>query len=308
MLKTLLAVVMGLVSLTAHASQLVRLDVDQKANSYAVYVVMELDAPAEKVRAILTDYAHLDRLNASIIASKIMDDKGDGTVRVLTRFENCIVFFCMTVQRVEDITEDGQGRILVTLVPDASSFRSGQASWEVTSTGSGSRVIHRATLEPDFWPPPWIGTALPEGDDAPRDQGKFREPRMPDADGYPAVCHDPDGSGGGKPAEYGSLGRCWGAGKFSQRNRRNLMNTYIIRRHNAWKNTQELEATAARSLRIGNDEMADQIRWIRSYVVQEADGTLGTVCVYQATNADAIRDHARRWECQPMKSRALKTL
>jgi sporulation protein YlmC with PRC-barrel domain len=72
------------------------------------------------------------------------------------------------------------------------------------------------------------------------------------------------------------------------------MNTYIIRRRNAWKNPQELEATAALSLRIGNDEMSDQIRWIRSYVVQEADGTLGTVCVYQATNADAIREHARR--------------
>jgi sporulation protein YlmC with PRC-barrel domain len=72
------------------------------------------------------------------------------------------------------------------------------------------------------------------------------------------------------------------------------MNTYIIRRYNAWKNAQELDTTAARSLRIGNGEMADRIRWIRSYVVQEADGTLGTVCVYQATNADAIREHARR--------------
>ena len=160
MRKTLLVTVIGLFSSTAHASQLVRLDVDQIANSYAVYVVMELDAPAEKVRAILTDYAHLDRLNASITASKIIDARGDGTVRVLTRFENCIVFFCMTVQRVEDITEDAQGRILVALVPDASSFRSGQASWEVTSTESGSRVIHRARLEPDFWLPPWIGTAI----------------------------------------------------------------------------------------------------------------------------------------------------
>jgi hypothetical protein len=79
---------------------------------------------------------------------------------VLTRFENCILFFCLTVQRVEDITEDVHGRILVALVPDASSFRSGQASWEVNSIGSGSRVIHRATLEPDFWLPPWIGTAI----------------------------------------------------------------------------------------------------------------------------------------------------
>ena len=160
MRKTLLAVVMGLLSLTAHASQLVRLDVDQKANGYAVFVVMELDAPAEKVRALLTDYAHLDRLNGSITASKIIDARDDGTLRVLTRFKNCIVFFCMTVQRVEDITEDTQGRILVALVPEVSSFRSGQASWEVTSIGSGSRVIHREILEPDFWLPPWIGTNI----------------------------------------------------------------------------------------------------------------------------------------------------
>jgi Nickel responsive protein SCO4226-like len=72
------------------------------------------------------------------------------------------------------------------------------------------------------------------------------------------------------------------------------MNTFIIRRRSAWKNAQELEATATRSLHVGNHEMADRIRWIRSYVVQEADGTLGTVCVYQATDSDAIREHARR--------------
>ena len=72
------------------------------------------------------------------------------------------------------------------------------------------------------------------------------------------------------------------------------MKTFVIRRRNAWKDAQELEATAGVSLRIGNDEMADQIRWIRSYVVNEDDGTLGTVCIYQAINEQAIREHARR--------------
>ena len=90
MLKKLLATVLGLFSLTSNASQLVRLDVDQHANSYTVYVEMELDASAEKVRAILTDYAHLGRLNASITASEITDARDDGTVRVLPRFKNCI--------------------------------------------------------------------------------------------------------------------------------------------------------------------------------------------------------------------------
>jgi len=72
------------------------------------------------------------------------------------------------------------------------------------------------------------------------------------------------------------------------------MDTFVIRRRNAWKNTQELEATAAVSLRIGNQEMSDKVRWIRSYVVDEDDGTLGTVCIYQAVDAHAIREHARR--------------
>jgi sporulation protein YlmC with PRC-barrel domain len=71
------------------------------------------------------------------------------------------------------------------------------------------------------------------------------------------------------------------------------MNTYIIRRRSGWQNARELEATAALSLRIGNNEMPDRIRWIRTYVVQEQDGTLGTVCVYQARDAAAILEHAR---------------
>lgn len=72
------------------------------------------------------------------------------------------------------------------------------------------------------------------------------------------------------------------------------MNTYVIRRRQAWNSAAELEAAASKSARIGNEEMADQVRWIRSYVVEEADGTLGTVCIYQAVSPAAIRDHAGR--------------
>jgi Protein of unknown function (DUF4242) len=72
------------------------------------------------------------------------------------------------------------------------------------------------------------------------------------------------------------------------------MKTFVIRRRNAWKNTQELEAAAALSRKIGDEEMSDWVRWIRSYVLTEADGTLGTSCVYQAVSPEAIREHARR--------------
>jgi len=72
------------------------------------------------------------------------------------------------------------------------------------------------------------------------------------------------------------------------------MDLYVIRRPGAWANPGELEATAARSARVGNEQMSDRVRWIRSYVVKEADGQLGTVCIYEASDPEAIREHAHR--------------
>ena len=72
------------------------------------------------------------------------------------------------------------------------------------------------------------------------------------------------------------------------------MDLYVIRRPSAWANLQELEAAGAKSARIGNDEMSDRVRWIRSYVVQEPDGRIGTLCVYEARDGESIREHARR--------------
>ena len=72
------------------------------------------------------------------------------------------------------------------------------------------------------------------------------------------------------------------------------MNTYVILRRNGWSSPEELDQTAAVSSRIGDEEMSDRIRWIRSYVVEEEGGTLGTVCIYQAVNEEALREHASR--------------
>jgi hypothetical protein len=40
--------------------------------------------------------------------------------------------------------------------------------------------------------------------------------------------------------------------------------------------------------------MPDRVRWIRSYVVKEPDGRLGTLCIYEARDEESIREHARR--------------
>ncbi len=71
------------------------------------------------------------------------------------------------------------------------------------------------------------------------------------------------------------------------------MELFAIRRRNEWKTPQDLQETAARSKEIGDGEMSDQVRWIRSYVLDDGD-SLGTLCIYEAVSADALRDHADR--------------
>src|SRR5213080_4307107 len=72
------------------------------------------------------------------------------------------------------------------------------------------------------------------------------------------------------------------------------MKLYAIRRPSDWRSPEELQATAARSSRVGDDEMSEDIRWIRSYVVHEQDGGLGTICIYEASSPEKIREHAFR--------------
>jgi hypothetical protein len=72
------------------------------------------------------------------------------------------------------------------------------------------------------------------------------------------------------------------------------MNTYAVRRKNGWASPEEVERVAARSREVADCYFPDDIRWIRSYVIAESDGSLGSICIYQARDAEAVRRHAHR--------------
>ena len=72
------------------------------------------------------------------------------------------------------------------------------------------------------------------------------------------------------------------------------MELYAIIRRNGWRTGKELEEAAGRSSKVGDEEMSDDIRWIRSYVLSEEDGSVGTLCIYEASSPEAIREHADR--------------
>jgi hypothetical protein len=69
------------------------------------------------------------------------------------------------------------------------------------------------------------------------------------------------------------------------------MDLYVIVRRNGWASPEELQAAAARSTAEG-DKPGSGVRWIRSYVVSEENGDVGTFCIYEAESPEAIRAHA----------------
>jgi thiamine biosynthesis protein ThiC len=72
------------------------------------------------------------------------------------------------------------------------------------------------------------------------------------------------------------------------------MNTYVIRRRQAWQSPGQVHAVAQRAKKVADSDFVGEVRWIRSYVLAEPDGSLGSVCIYQAIDDEAIRRHSHR--------------
>jgi hypothetical protein len=69
------------------------------------------------------------------------------------------------------------------------------------------------------------------------------------------------------------------------------MDMYAILRRSGWSDGAELAEAAERS-KVEAERVPDDVAWIRSYVLEERDGRIGTVCIYQASSPEAIRRHA----------------
>jgi sporulation protein YlmC with PRC-barrel domain len=72
---------------------------------------------------------------------------------------------------------------------------------------------------------------------------------------------------------------------------RSDMQLYGILRRNGWATAADLEVAGKRSAEVGDKE-GSGVRWIRSYVLAEESGEVGTFCVYEGESPEAIRAHA----------------
>ena len=144
---------------SSYAGEVLDSNVGTHEDHFLLRIDMLIDADTERVRQLLTDYAHLDQLSQSITRSEVLESQPPNyRIRVTT--DGCLLFFCRELVQVQDVTELNDGYILVTVVPEMSDFSYSRNMWRIRKQNDDTRVTYTSDLVPGFWIPPLIGTSL----------------------------------------------------------------------------------------------------------------------------------------------------
>jgi hypothetical protein len=156
MWRSLAALLLMGVSLATDAYDIDTLNVSHDDGRYTVNFSVRLAASPEKVRALSTDYERLAQLSDLVAESRVLAVNGNVT-RLKLVLRACVLFFCKSVSRVEDVVAEPNGDITTRALPEQSDFRVATERWRIQPEGNGTRFLYQAHLEPDFFIPPFVG-------------------------------------------------------------------------------------------------------------------------------------------------------
>jgi hypothetical protein len=148
---------LGLWAFAAAAGQVYTALVTHQSGSYFVEVDTLTNAPEPAVRRLLTDYDHLGRVNSAIESSEILLERKAGDYQVRTVTKACVWFYCRRIRQVQNVIESQDGSITAVVIPEQSDFKHGYARINLWQEPTGTRVLIRSEVQPDFWIPPIIG-------------------------------------------------------------------------------------------------------------------------------------------------------
>ncbi len=146
-------------SSSAYAIEVERADSHYKDREYRVELQLVLDAPAERVEAVLRDYANYPQLDNRILESNVLSRPDAATAMLYTKLRACSGLFCRTVKRVERVHES-KFELLAVVVPEQSEVVSGRTHTLLQSVEGRTRVRYQTDVTPKFWVPGLIGRPL----------------------------------------------------------------------------------------------------------------------------------------------------
>lgn len=141
----------------AHAFTVEHHSVQFADRHYRFELVVTLDAPVDRVEAVLRDYEHYPQLDARILEAKVLNRPQPDVASLQTLLHACFGPFCRNVHRVEQVTESHLGLVAIS-DPKRSDVKFGESYTALTPLEGGrSRVSYRTDIVPDFWIPPLVG-------------------------------------------------------------------------------------------------------------------------------------------------------
>jgi carbon monoxide dehydrogenase subunit G len=146
-------------ALGARTAEVLMLQISESDQQYRIRASFLVDAPLAVVHALLTDYEQLPRLSPSILESEVVDAPTPTQARVRTRIRACVLIYCQTLRRVEEVRASPR-RLVAVIIPEQSDFAAGRTEWLLTPQEDSVRVDYRAQLEPGFQLFPLLGPAL----------------------------------------------------------------------------------------------------------------------------------------------------
>lgn len=150
---------MALAAATGWGAEVESVEVTREGNRFGVVSRIALRAPRPRVFAALVDYERFQALSDAYVESRYLAPAADGTPRVYTRVQGCLLFFCRSLVRSARLEVEPVTRVVATVEtgPDTDLVM-GREVWTLASTADGTLITYRHELEPGFWMPPVIGS------------------------------------------------------------------------------------------------------------------------------------------------------
>ena len=156
-INTCVLVAWSLYSSVSLSDEILELSVTETYGKYKLRIISVLDAPADHVYEVITDYKNAYRINPTITEVEVLPSGHDEGVRVKHRSEHQIGLFSFEIEWVGDIVETAHSRIDISTIAEAGSFQSGAALWEIRPLGERTWVLHESSLKPKYFIIPIIG-------------------------------------------------------------------------------------------------------------------------------------------------------
>ena len=141
---------------SAQALNIERSEARYASKHYEYEFVATLDAPVDRVEAVLRDYTSYTDLDPRILDARVIGRPNDYSIWLETIVRACMGPFCRNVRRIELVEESP---LSLTARADASrsDVKFGETTVMLSVADGRTRVSYRTSIVPDFWIPPFPG-------------------------------------------------------------------------------------------------------------------------------------------------------